>query len=77
MHNVIVGTAGHVDHGETCLIKALTGTDTDRLKEEQKRGITIELDLPVCPGRKGSTLESSMYRDMNGLSKHAGRNRRH
>lgn len=43
MKHVIVGTAGHVDHGKTCLIKALTGTDTDRLKEEKKRGITIEL----------------------------------
>lgn len=42
MKNIIVGTAGHVDHGKTCLIRALTGTDTDRLKEEQKRGITIE-----------------------------------
>lgn len=42
MKNVIVGTAGHVDHGKTCLIKALTGMDTDRLKEEKKRGITIE-----------------------------------
>lgn len=42
MKNIIVGTAGHVDHGKTCLIKALTGTDTDRLKEEKKRGITIE-----------------------------------
>lgn len=42
MKNVIVGTAGHVDHGKTCLIKALTGTDTDRLQEEKKRGITIE-----------------------------------
>lgn len=42
MKNVIVGTAGHVDHGKTCLIKALTGIDTDRLKEEKKRGITIE-----------------------------------
>lgn len=40
--NVIIGTAGHVDHGKTCLIKALTGIDTDRLKEEKKRGITIE-----------------------------------
>lgn len=39
----IVGTAGHVDHGKTCLIKALTGVDTDRLQEEKKRGITIEL----------------------------------
>lgn len=43
MQNVVIGTAGHIDHGKTCLIKALTGTDTDRLKEEKKRGITIEL----------------------------------
>ena len=43
MKNVIVGTAGHVDHGKTELIKALSGIDTDRLKEEKKRGITIEL----------------------------------
>ena len=48
---VILGTAGHVDHGKTTLVKALTGTDTDRLQEEKKRGITIELgfahlDLP-------------------------------
>ena len=43
MKNIIVGTAGHVDHGKTSLIKALTGIDTDRLKEEKKRGITIEL----------------------------------
>lgn len=42
MKNVIVGTAGHVDHGKTFLIKALTGMDCDRLKEEKKRGITIE-----------------------------------
>lgn len=47
----IIGTAGHIDHGKTCLVKALTGTDTDRLAEEKKRGITIEngfafLDLP-------------------------------
>ena len=43
MKNVIIGTAGHVDHGKTKLIAALTGTDTDRLKEEKRRGITIEL----------------------------------
>lgn len=49
MHNVIVGTAGHVDHGKTCLIKALTGIDTDRLKEEKKRGITIELGFADMP----------------------------
>src|SRR5438552_2573768 len=47
----IIGTAGHIDHGKTTLIKALTGEDTDRLKEEKERGITIDLgfaylDLP-------------------------------
>ena len=41
--HVIVGTAGHIDHGKTTLIKALTGRDTDRLKEEKERGITIDL----------------------------------
>lgn len=43
MEHVIVGTAGHVDHGKTLLVKALTGVDTDRLKEEKERGISIEL----------------------------------
>ncbi|MCI7098879.1 MAG: selenocysteine-specific translation elongation factor [Lachnospiraceae bacterium] len=51
MKNIIVGTAGHIDHGKTSLIKALTGYDADRLAEEKRRGITIELgfthfDLP-------------------------------
>ena len=41
MKNIIIGTAGHVDHGKTRLIKALSGIDTDRLEEEKKRGITI------------------------------------
>ncbi len=57
MREVILGTAGHVDHGKTSLIRALTGIDTDRLKEEKERGITIELgfaylDLP-CGHRLG------------------------
>ena len=39
----IIGTAGHIDHGKTSLIKALTGLDTDRLKEEKERGISIDL----------------------------------
>ncbi len=43
MKHVILGTAGHIDHGKTSLIRALTGIDTDRLKEEKERGITIEL----------------------------------
>jgi selenocysteine-specific elongation factor len=51
MKQVILGTAGHIDHGKTSLIRAMTGIDTDRLKEEKERGITIELgfahmDLP-------------------------------
>ncbi|MDO5734061.1 MAG: selenocysteine-specific translation elongation factor [Eubacteriales bacterium] len=51
MNNIIIGTAGHVDHGKSSLIRALTGVETDRLAEEKKRGITIELgfawlDLP-------------------------------
>ena len=40
---MIVGTAGHIDHGKTALVKALTGVDADRLKEEKARGITIDL----------------------------------
>ncbi len=43
MKNIIIGTAGHIDHGKTTLTKALTGIETDRLKEEKKRGITIDL----------------------------------
>ncbi|HOG52759.1 MAG TPA: GTP-binding protein, partial [Bacillota bacterium] len=51
MKHLILGTAGHVDHGKTSLVKALTGVDTDRLPEEKARGMTIELgfthlDLP-------------------------------
>ena len=43
MKNIIVGTAGHIDHGKTSLVHALTGIDTDRLKEEKERGISIDL----------------------------------
>ena len=43
MANIVVGTAGHIDHGKSTLVLALTGTDPDRLKEEKERGITIEL----------------------------------
>ncbi len=43
MKNVIIGTAGHIDHGKTALVRALTGIDTDRLKEEKQRGISIDL----------------------------------
>lgn len=40
---MIVGTAGHIDHGKTALVRALTGVDTDRLPEEKARGITLDL----------------------------------
>ena len=43
MKHVVIGTAGHVDHGKTALVRALTGVDTDRLTEEKRRGLTIEL----------------------------------
>ena len=43
MKHIVIGTAGHVDHGKTCLTRALTGVDTDRLAEEKRRGLTIEL----------------------------------
>jgi selenocysteine-specific elongation factor len=55
MKSVIVGTAGHIDHGKTALVKALTGIDADRLEEEKRRGITIDigfanLELPMPDG---------------------------
>src|SRR5213593_3550775 len=43
MRSVVVGTAGHIDHGKSALVRALTGTDPDLLKEEKARGITIDL----------------------------------
>jgi len=46
---LILGTAGHIDHGKSALIKALTGTDTDRLKEEKQRGISIDLGFALLP----------------------------
>ncbi|PKN52812.1 MAG: selenocysteine-specific translation elongation factor [Deltaproteobacteria bacterium HGW-Deltaproteobacteria-13] len=56
MKHFVLGTAGHVDHGKTALIKALTGVDTDRLKEEKKRGITIELGFASLTLPSGQTL---------------------
>ena len=53
-HHLVLGTAGHIDHGKSALVKALSGTDPDRLKEEQLRGITIELgfaDMDLGQGR--------------------------
>src|SRR3989339_969623 len=56
MKHIILGTAGHVDHGKTTLVKALTGIDTDRLKEEKERGITIELGFASLSLPGGKTL---------------------
>jgi selenocysteine-specific elongation factor len=56
MKHIILGTAGHVDHGKTALIKALTNVDTDRLKEEKERGITIELGFAPLILEKGQKI---------------------
>ncbi|HRK37832.1 MAG TPA: selenocysteine-specific translation elongation factor [Burkholderiaceae bacterium] len=53
---MIVGTAGHIDHGKTTLVRALTGVDTDRLPEEKKRGITIELGYAFMDGPSGQRV---------------------
>ncbi len=58
MKSIIVGTAGHIDHGKTALVKALTGIDADRLQEEKRRGITIDLGFAhlELPGPDGERL---------------------
>jgi selenocysteine-specific elongation factor len=53
---MIIGTAGHIDHGKTTLVRALTGVDTDRLKEEKARGISIELGYAYTPLAEGAVL---------------------
>jgi len=58
MKSIIVGTAGHIDHGKTALVRALTGIDADRLEEEKRRGITIDLGFAHMdlPGADGTVL---------------------
>jgi len=59
--SVIIGTAGHVDHGKTSLIKALTGIDTDRLKEERERGVSIELGFAnIVLGEGGEQVRAAI-----------------
>jgi len=53
---VIMGSAGHIDHGKTSLVRALTGIDCDRLEEEKRRGITIELGFAYCDLPDGGRL---------------------
>lgn len=56
MKHIVLGTAGHIDHGKTTLIKALTGVDCDRLKEEKERGITIELGFTAMTLPSGISI---------------------
>ena len=58
MKSIIVGTAGHIDHGKTALVKALTGIDADRLEEEKRRGITIDIGFAhlELPTKNGETV---------------------
>lgn len=56
MRNIIVGTAGHIDHGKTTLVRALTGVETDRWEEEKKRGITIDLGFAYLDLDNGNRL---------------------
>ncbi len=56
MKHIILGTAGHVDHGKTALVKAITNVDTDRLKEEKERGITIELGFAPLTLKSGQKV---------------------
>ncbi len=53
---MIIGTAGHIDHGKTALVRALTGVDTDRLPEEKARGITLDLGYAYQPSAAGDVL---------------------
>ena len=58
---MILGTAGHVDHGKTALVKALTGVDTDRLAEERRRGLTIELGFAPLTLPSGREISVDPY----------------
>ena len=53
---MIIGLAGHIDHGKTSLVKAITGVDADRLKEEKARGITIDLGFAYWPQDDGPAI---------------------
>ena len=62
--SAVIGTAGHIDHGKTSLVRALTGIDTDRLKEEKKRGLSIDigfayLDFDGTPSEGVEPLEGA------------------
>jgi translation initiation factor 2 gamma subunit (eIF-2gamma) len=68
MKSIIIGTAGHIDHGKTALVKALTGIDADRLEEEKRRGVTIDLgfahlELPIPGGEADQAPRAALHQD--------------
>jgi selenocysteine-specific elongation factor len=66
MKSIIIGTAGHIDHGKTALVKALTGIDADRLEEEKRRGITIDLGFAHLELAMPTDLEPSARKERQG-----------
>lgn len=54
MRDIVIGTAGHIDHGKTLLVKAITGMDADRLEEEKRRGITLDIGFATLRGERGT-----------------------
>ena len=66
MPTVVLGTAGHIDHGKTALLRALTGIDADRLPEEQARGMTIDVGYAHLRSTMGSSSTSSTSRATTG-----------
>lgn len=58
---MIIATAGHVDHGKTTLLQAITGVNADRLPEEKKRGMTIDLAMPTGRSQTGACWALSMF----------------
>ena len=71
-NNLIIGTAGHVDHGKSALIRALTGIETDRLQQEKQRGITIELGFAWFDLPDGRRAGLSIYPATSACEEYAG-----
>lgn len=67
MSNVIIGTAGHIDHGKTTLIKALSGIETDTMTEEKERGISINLGFAYFDLPSGKRCGVEMFPDTKNL----------